>query len=120
MKQSALKISEEARVIFATYSMAAEALDIPTLNTLFMVTPRREIEQSVGRILRKIDMNNRPIIYDFVDELPTFINQGKYRHKFYNKMKFEQNIINVENNIIIDTQNNIIEIDDNCTDFIDD
>ena len=112
MKQSALKLSEEARVIFATYSMAAEALDIPTLNTLFMVTPRREIEQSVGRILRKIDIMNRPIIYDFVDELPTFINQGKYRNKFYNKMLFEQVTINVIDNVIIDSViNNDTHID---------
>ena len=33
--------------------MASEALDIPELNTLIMATPRRKIEQSVGRILRK-------------------------------------------------------------------
>jgi superfamily II DNA or RNA helicase len=45
--------------------MAAEALDIPDLNTLFMVTSRREVEQAVGRILRKINPNIRPLIYDF-------------------------------------------------------
>ena len=113
MKQSALDKSELSQVIFATYSMAAEALDIPTLNTLFMVTPRREIEQAVGRILRKIDINNRPIIYDFVDELPTFMNQGKYRKQYYNKMKFEQHIYNGTNHV----EEEIIE--ENIIDFID-
>jgi superfamily II DNA or RNA helicase len=105
MKMEKLKISEEAQVIFATYSMAAEALDIPELNTLFMVTPRREIEQAVGRILRKIDPLTRPIIYDFIDQLPTFINQGQYRKQFYKKLDFEQNIINVDNNEIINNNN---------------
>ena len=33
--------------------MSSEALDIPELNTLFMTTPKSNIEQSVGRILRK-------------------------------------------------------------------
>ena len=102
MKMDKLKISEEAQVIFATYSMAAEALDIPELNTLFMVTPRREIEQAVGRILRKIDPLTRPIIYDFIDMMPAFINQGRHRKQFYKKLDFEQNIINVNNNEIVE------------------
>jgi superfamily II DNA or RNA helicase len=98
MKQELLKESEKANVIFASYSMASEALDIPDLNTLFMVTSRKEVEQSVGRILRKIDINNRPIIYDFIDQLPSFINQSKVRRRYYNKMGFEINIINIEDN----------------------
>jgi superfamily II DNA or RNA helicase len=101
MKQKALKIAETAQVIFATYSMASEALDIPDLNTLFMITSRREVEQSVGRILRKINPNIRPLIYDFTDTLPSFISQGENRKKLYNKMGFEIKLIKVENNNII-------------------
>jgi len=121
MKIDKLQLAEKAQVIFATYSMAAEALDIPELNTLFMVTPRREVEQAVGRILRKVDINTRPIIYDFVDQLPTFINQNIYRKKFYNKMKFEQIIINVNENEIISSENiiNFNENEDITYDFID-
>lgn len=94
MKQEKLKQAETAQVIFATYSMASEALDIPDLNTLFMVTSRREVEQSVGRILRKINPNIRPLIYDFTDSLTVFINQGYNRKKFYKKMGFEIKITN--------------------------
>ena len=121
MKIDKLQLAEKAQVIFATYSMASEALDIPELNTLFMVTPRREVEQAVGRILRKVDINTRPIIYDFVDQLPTFINQNIYRKKFYNKMKFEQIIINVNENEIISSENiiNFNENEDITYDFID-
>jgi len=119
MKIDKLIIAEKAQVIFATYSMAAEALDIPELNTLFMVTPRREIEQAVGRILRKINPNIRPLIYDFVDQLPSFIGQNNYRRRFYNKMKFEQETINIENNEIITRQINSINNSEIIYDFID-
>jgi len=127
MKQAALKKSELAQVIFASYGMASEALDIPDLNTLFLVTARKEVEQAVGRILRKIVPGIRPIIYDFVDQLPSFINQGRCRKRFYNKMGFQINIINVENNIIINKENNNIideidydyDNDNNNCDFLD-
>jgi superfamily II DNA or RNA helicase len=117
MKQNALKKAEEAQVIFATYGMASEALDIPDLNTLFMVTSRKEVEQAVGRILRKIDPNIRPLIYDFVDQLQSFKNQSKHRIKLYNKMGFEINIIDVYNNEVI-INKPIIKNNIDC-DFID-
>jgi superfamily II DNA or RNA helicase len=116
MKQNALKKAEDAQVIFATYGMASEALDIPDLNTLFMVTSRKEVEQAVGRILRKIDPNINPLIYDFVDQLPSFISQSKHRIKLYNKMGFNINVINVFNNEVITKPT--IKINNEC-DFID-
>ena len=101
MKQKALDNAKNAQVIFASYGMAAEGLDIPELNTLFMVTSRKEVEQAVGRVVRKINPNIRPIIYDFTDELPSFINQGRHRKKLYRKMGFEIKITEVKNNEII-------------------
>ena len=50
MKEKDLKISETKTVILATYSMAAEALDIKTLTTLFLLTPKTDVQQAVGRI----------------------------------------------------------------------
>jgi superfamily II DNA or RNA helicase len=52
MKQASLQETEEKQIVLATYAMAAEALDIKTLATLVMVTPKTDITQSVGRILR--------------------------------------------------------------------
>ena len=101
MKQKALKIAETCRVIFASYGMAAEALDIPDLNTLFMVTSRKEVEQAVGRVIRKIDVEVRPTIYDFTDMLPSFIRQSYNRVKLYKKMGFEIKKIEVKENEII-------------------
>lgn len=57
-------------VIIATYSLAKEGLDIPTLNVLHLATPQKNAsttEQSVGRIERNIDGKETPICYDYVD-----------------------------------------------------
>jgi hypothetical protein len=51
-----------------------------------MVTSRRDVTQAIGRVIRKIVPDTRPTIYDFVDRLPSFINQGFNRMKLY---KFE-------------------------------
>jgi superfamily II DNA or RNA helicase len=118
MKQKALKQAELAQVIFASYGMASEALDIPDLNTLFMVTSRREVEQAVGRVIRKIDPNVRPTIYDFTDQLPSFVNQGYNRRRLYRKMGFEINIIETKDGEIINEikLNEINNVKQNCSD----
>ena len=101
MKQAKLDIAKEATVILASYGMAAEALDIPTLNSLIMATPRRSIEQSVGRILRSKNNLVQPLIIDIVDQLPSMDRQGLHRRKFYKKLKYQIKLIDVEENEII-------------------
>ena len=101
MKQSKLDESAKCTVILASYGMASEALDIPELNTLIMATPRRNIEQSVGRILRKKDHVIQPLIVDIVDQLSSFNNQGMARRKFYKKLKYNIKLIDVEENQIV-------------------
>jgi superfamily II DNA or RNA helicase len=101
MKQKALEKAKLAQVIFASYGMASEGLDIPELNTLFMVTSRKEVEQAVGRVIRKVNPTVRPLIYDFTDQLPSFVNQGRNRRRLYKKMGFEIKITEVKNNIVI-------------------
>lgn len=92
MKLSELKETENnATVIYATYGMASEGLDIPKLNTLIMATSRRNIEQSIGRITRtKTDIN--PIVYDIVDQLPIFISQASCRKRYYTKNGYTINL----------------------------
>lgn len=86
MKEAALKESEKRKVIIATYSMAAEALDIKTLTTLIMATPKTDIEQAVGRILR--DKHASPLVVDIVDTHAIFLNQWRKRKAFYKKNKY--------------------------------
>ena len=87
MKKDDLKNSESKKIIIATYAMAAEALDIKSLTTLFLVTPRTDITQAVGRILRV--KHKRPLVVDFVDTHKVFKNQWNKRRKFYEKNKYK-------------------------------
>jgi hypothetical protein len=86
MKQVDLQKTEEKQIVLATYAMAAEALDIKTLSTLVMVTPKTDIVQSVGRILRV--KHDNPIIVDIVDRHDLFQNQFKQRKTFYRKCNY--------------------------------
>ena len=87
MKELALKESETKQVVIATYAMAAEALDIKTLTTLIMATPKTDIQQSVGRILR--EKHSEPIVVDIIDTHDLFKNQWKKRKVFYKKEKYK-------------------------------
>lgn len=82
MKEKDLKASESKSIILATYTMAAEGLDIPTLSTLFMVTPMTNIEQSVGRILRQKHAH-APIVVDIIDPQQNFKGQWQKRRAFF-------------------------------------
>ena len=83
MKQCNLQETESKQIVLATYAMAAEALDIKTLSTLVMITPKTDIIQSVGRILRVKHEN--PIVVDIVDKHDVFQKQWAQRRRFYKK-----------------------------------
>lgn len=87
MKESALKESETKKVVIATYAMASEALDIKTLTTLIMATPKTDIEQSVGRILR--EKHSSPLVVDIIDAHDVFKNQWNKRKAFYKKEQYK-------------------------------
>tara|TARA_B110000858_G_C17808895_1_gene479733 strand:- start:1461 stop:2918 length:1458 start_codon:yes stop_codon:yes gene_type:complete len=87
MKEKALKESEGKNIIIATYSMAAEALDIKTLTTLLMATPKTDVVQSVGRILRT--KHTQPIVIDIVDKHDLFQRQWAKRKTYYHKQSYE-------------------------------
>jgi hypothetical protein len=76
-----LKKSETCQIIIATYAMASEALDIKTLTTLILATPKTDIVQAVGRILRV--KHARPLVVDIVDSHEVFLSQWQKRRKYY-------------------------------------
>jgi superfamily II DNA or RNA helicase len=88
MKETALKDSESKQVVLATYSMAAEGLDIKSLTTLFMITPMTSIEQSVGRILRQ-KHEFAPIVVDIIDTHDNFQRQWLKRKSFYKNQNYK-------------------------------
>ena len=86
MKERDLKQSETKQIIIATYKMAEEGLDIKTLTTLMMITPKTDVCQAVGRILRK--KGEKHIIYDIVDQHGIFQRQWVKRKRYYKKQNY--------------------------------
>ena len=79
---------ETKRILIATYSMCKEGFDVAKLNTLVIATPRPDVDQIVGRILRteKATRTVDPLIIDIVD--PAFRRQFQERLSLYNKRKY--------------------------------
>jgi len=88
MKEHELKKSEQKQVVLASFSMASEALDIPSLNAEFLITPKTDIVQSVGRILRAKHSFSNPIIYDIKDNHEVFQKQWLKRKAYYKKQNY--------------------------------
>lgn len=78
-------------VLFGTFDMASEALDIPKLNTIILATSIKDAVQTIGRNQRSILKigDVRPLIIDIVDNLPIFINHGKKREKLYQNCEYQ-------------------------------
>ena len=87
MKESALKETESKEVVIATYAMAEEALDIKTLSCLIMATPKTDVTQAVGRILRV--KHKQPLVIDIVDQHDIFQRQSIKRLRFYKKCNYK-------------------------------
>ena len=88
MKEAALKETESKQIVVATYTMAAEGLDIKTLTTLIMATPMTKIEQAVGRILRS-KHENPPIVVDIIDVHDNFQRQWQKRRTFFKSQNYK-------------------------------
>lgn len=104
-----------ADIIFASYSMAEEGLDVPSLNTLVLATPKKNIVQCVGRILRKQikDGDLNPLIIDINDHLSVFKNHGKHRIKYYMKKKYTVQQYHAINDMIVNEHDFIKYSNDN-------
>jgi superfamily II DNA or RNA helicase len=89
MNESELKLSEKKQIVLASYSMSSEGLDIPTLNAEFLITPKTDIVQTVGRVLRAKHAYSHPIIYDFVDSHDVFQRQWLKRKAYYKKQSYK-------------------------------
>jgi superfamily II DNA or RNA helicase len=62
-----LKDDKMKRVVLGTYGMAAEATDVPQWDSLVMATPRSNVKQPIGRVLREHKGKMQPLVLDVVD-----------------------------------------------------
>ena len=107
--------AEKARVIFATYQMCSEGVDLPAVDTLVLASPIGDCEQAVGRARRECvpvahggtktpeDCRHfcewrhegctgkpTPIVADIVDlGISMAEKRADYRDRYYRKSKFK-------------------------------
>jgi superfamily II DNA or RNA helicase len=121
MKEDKLKESESKRIILATYAMASEGLDIKTLTSLVLATPKSDVCQSVGRILRS--KHESPLVIDIIDDNPALMSQYYKRLTYYssknydiqefkNYAKYDRNEFNVHKVKKISRRKNKTDIED--------
>lgn len=83
----------EKTVLFATYNLCKEGLDIPRLDRLYLASPQTDyavITQSVGRIARTAPDKEQPVCYDFVDTAVGYLTRAyKKRCTTYKKIGCE-------------------------------
>lgn len=78
----------KARIILGSYSYFSEGTDIPDLDTAILASPRSNVTQAIGRILRKLEGKKEPVIFDIVDEhSAVLLNMFNSRVRQYKQLK---------------------------------
>jgi len=90
MAEKDLAESAKAPVVLATFQLAQEGLDIPELDTCILATPKSDIKQAIGRIMRETPgKKNSPLIIDVVDHWSVFFSMWRKRTVVYRLGGFE-------------------------------
>ena len=79
-------------VIFATYQLAKEGLDVPNLKYVVFATPEKDettVMQAAGRVGRKADGKEFGTVIDFVDSFGMYAGWAKKRRRYYKKLDYE-------------------------------
>ena len=75
-------------VVFATYKLAKEGLDVPNLRTVIFATPQKDkttVIQSAGRVARKAEGKEYGTVIDFSDDFGLLYGYEKKRRGYYKK-----------------------------------
>jgi superfamily II DNA or RNA helicase len=87
LSKTAREKATQKRILLATYKMCSEGTDIPKLDTAILATPRSNVIQTVGRILREHPDKQKPVVIDVVDDdSPLFEVYFKKRLKWYKQI----------------------------------
>ena len=85
--------TRKIKCLFATYQLAKEGLDIPTLDCIVLATPKKDritVVQSCGRCGRKAPGKDSGYVIDYVDTAFSILkNYGRARRSIYKSKKFE-------------------------------
>lgn len=80
------------KVVIATYALAKEGLDVPTLDNLIFATPQKNditVTQSAGRVSRKAEGKEFGTIYDYSDSFNMLKSWQAKRNRIYKRLGFE-------------------------------
>jgi superfamily II DNA or RNA helicase len=91
LKQDIIKQSEEKQVMLGTYAYVSEGFDVKTLNMMVLASPKSDVVQSTGRILREAidERKYQPLVIDIVDAFSVFPNQAKKRLSYYRQQNYD-------------------------------
>lgn len=109
MKQSLLDDNaDKCQILLATYQMASEAFSVKKLNTVVLATPRKNVEQSTGRIFRqRIDERKvAPHIIDIIDSHDCHKRRWYVRQKFYKECEYTFQHIDKPRKVVEKTEAN--------------
>jgi superfamily II DNA or RNA helicase len=88
MKQIERVESMTKDVLFATFKMTSEGFDMPKLDTAVFTTPKSNVIQCVGRILRQVN-KNKPVVVDIVDNYGVVMGMKYKRRRYYAEKEYE-------------------------------
>lgn len=81
-KDHELEEASKCDVVYATSQLAKEGIDIPRLDTLFLVTPAADVEQHMGRVTRSLPNKKTPMIVDYIDS-----DLDNFKGLFYSRLR---------------------------------
>lgn len=91
LKQSQLDEAMTKDIMIGTYNMVSEGFDCKKLDTLILASPRSNVKQSVGRILR-VQAKDRtviPLVIDIGDVFSIYTSQLDKRIRLYEKEGYD-------------------------------
>ena len=90
MTQKKLDESITKHILMGSRNMISEGFSEKSLNSIILVSPLADIEQSIGRIIRQPpnERTVKPLVIDIVDNFSIFINRFNKRKAFYNKNQY--------------------------------
>lgn len=87
--QNSLDRAANCTVVLGSFNMASEGFDAPRLNTLILASPKSDVKQACGRILRRVHKDVVPLIVDIIDEdFERFRSTSFVRGRFYKECGF--------------------------------
>ncbi len=89
MTKQELEVTKKAKVVLATYKMVNRGTNVPHWDSLVLATPKCDVRQAVGRVIRFMTDKKQPVVLDLVDVDSIFHTFHLSRVKYYYSIKAE-------------------------------